>query len=120
MSTPPLGTNACLLVGTLAHPPELRALPGGTSVLALDVRIQPPGGPVESAPVTWAGAPPAALDWAAGEAVVVVGRVRRRFFRAGGATQSRTEVVADSVVPLRQRVRAARALDALTARLAAR
>ena len=31
----------------------------------------------------------------------MVGRVRRRFFRAGGVTQSRTEVVADEVVPTR-------------------
>jgi hypothetical protein len=30
---------------------------------------------------------------------VVVGRVRRRFFRAGPGTQSRTEVVAENVVP---------------------
>jgi hypothetical protein len=29
-----------------------------------------------------------------------VGRVRRRFFRTGGATQSRTELVADRVLPL--------------------
>jgi single-strand DNA-binding protein len=30
--------------------------------------------------------------------VLVVGHVRRRFFRAGGATQSRTEIVAHKVV----------------------
>jgi len=35
---------------------------------------------------------------AAGDEVVVTGRVRRRFYRAGGATQSRTEVVAHAVV----------------------
>jgi single-strand DNA-binding protein len=34
--------------------------------------------------------------------VVVVGSVRRRFFRVGGATQSRTEVVADRVVAARR------------------
>ena len=34
----------------------------------------------------------------AGADVVVLGSVRRRFFRAGGATQSRTEVVAEKVV----------------------
>ena len=37
------------------------------------------------------------------ENVVVVGRVRRRFFHAGGATQSRTEVVADKVLPVRSK-----------------
>jgi hypothetical protein len=35
----------------------------------------------------------------------VVGRVRRRFYRAGGATASRTELVAERVAPVRQRVR---------------
>ena len=35
---------------------------------------------------------------AAGADLVVLGSVRRRFFRAGGATQSRTEVVAEKVV----------------------
>ena len=41
---------------------------------------------------------------------MVVGRVRRRFFRVGGATQSRTEVAADVVVPTRQAKRAGAAL----------
>ena len=41
--------------------------------------------------------------------VVVVGTVRRRFFRAGGATQSRTEVLADKVVRA-SRTRAAQKL----------
>jgi hypothetical protein len=36
--------------------------------------------------------------------------VRRRFFRAGGATSSRTEVVADTVLPGRQAKRASTAL----------
>ena len=44
--------------------------------------------------------------------MVVTGRVRRRFFRAGGSTQSRTEVVADVVVPTRQRKKAKQAVDA--------
>ena len=39
--------------------------------------------------------------------MVVIGAVCRRFFRAGGATQSRTEVVAEVVVP-RRRTRSAR------------
>jgi single-strand DNA-binding protein len=61
-------------------------------------------------PVAWPDAPDGCLSWEAGLAVVVVGRVRRRFFRAGGATVSRTEVVAQVVAPARQRVRASRAL----------
>jgi single-strand DNA-binding protein len=46
----------------------------------------------------------------AGDEVVVIGRVRKRFFRVGGATQSRTEVVATRVVPARRRAQVAKAL----------
>ena len=42
--------------------------------------------------------------------MLVVGRVRRRFYRAGGSTQSRTEVVASAVVPLRRRAAVRRLL----------
>ena len=42
--------------------------------------------------------------------------VRRRFFRAGGSTQSRTEVVADKVIPVRRAKAAERAVaEALAA-----
>ena len=42
----------------------------------------------------------------------MVGSVRRRFFRAGGTTQSRTEVVAEKVLPARRGRDVRRALDA--------
>jgi single-strand DNA-binding protein len=50
--------------------------------------------------------------------VIVVGTVRRRFFRAGGATQSRTEVVADRIVPTRRTKDVQRSLDQPTRWLA--
>ena len=67
------------------------------------------GARAESVPVVWFEAPASAADHDVDEQVVVVGRVRRRFFRAGGSTQSRTEVVADVVLGARaaKRVRAA-------------
>ena len=49
-------------------------------------------------PVAWFDAGAAADDLDAGKPVAVAGHVRRRFFRAGGVTQSRTEVVATRVV----------------------
>ena len=53
----------------------------------------------------------------AGDEVMVAGRVQRRFFRAGGSTQSRTEVVAAELVPARRTRSTARVqravLDAL-------
>jgi single-strand DNA-binding protein len=50
-------------------------------------------------------------------AIVVIGRVRRRFFRAGGATQSRTEVVAESIVPATSVKRARSALAKVSRRI---
>jgi single-strand DNA-binding protein len=46
-----------------------------------------------------------------GTELLVTGRVRRRFFRAGGATQSRTEVVAEAVVVATDQRRVRRAID---------
>lgn len=72
------------------------------------------GGPAEHAPVVWFAPPAGATDLEPDTEVVVVGRVRRRFFRAAGSTQSRTEVVADKVIPARRAKAAERlVLDAL-------
>ena len=85
--------NIVILRGTLTRPAEQRVLPSGDVVVAYEVRVVRDEGPAESVPVVWS--PPAGRGLlAAGEEVVVTGRVRRRFYRAGGATQSRTEVVA--------------------------
>jgi single-strand DNA-binding protein len=40
----------------------------------------------------------ATTEFRADDQIVVLGYVRRRFFRAGGVTQSRTEVVATKIV----------------------
>jgi single-stranded DNA-binding protein len=37
----PAGTNLALLVGTLSRPPELRPLPSGEVVLALELTVRP-------------------------------------------------------------------------------
>ncbi len=79
--------------------------------MAYEVTVEQPGSRAESVPVVWFAAPASAADRDVDEHVLVVGRVRRRFFRAGGVTQSRTEVVADAVVPVRQKARVRSALD---------
>lgn len=48
---------------------------------------------------------------AIGTEVCVVGYVRRRFFRSGSATSSRTEVVAHSVVPMRRMAQVRKAVE---------
>jgi len=103
--------NVVVLTGVLSRPPTPRTLPSGDVLVAYDVTCARDEGPAESVPVVWLAAPSRALELSAGDEVVVVGRVRRRFFRAGGATASRTEVVAERVVPARQRRRAAIAID---------
>jgi single-strand DNA-binding protein len=105
-------TNVVVLIGRLARPAEARELPSGDRLVAYEVTVDRPGERAETVPVVWLGAPASAADHDVDERMVVVGRVRRRFFRAGGSTQSRTEVVADAVVPARNGRRVRAALDA--------
>jgi single-strand DNA-binding protein len=123
------GTNLVVLRGTLSRAPEVRALPSGDAVAAFDVTIRPdpadggragPTARAESVPVAWFDPPAAASRLGAGDEVVVVGRVRRRFFRAGSSTASRTEVVAERVVPARSTAKVASALAPVAARLGSR
>jgi single-strand DNA-binding protein len=104
-------TNLAVLVGRLARPAEERELPSGDRLVSYEVTVPRESGRAESVPVVWFDAPASAATLDVDEKVVVVGRVRRRFFRAGGSTQSRTEVVADKVVPTRSK-RARQALEA--------
>ena len=115
----PSGTNLVVLRGTLSRDPVERALPSGDLVLAYELTVRPPeparGGQqarADSVPVALFDAPAASRSLVAGDDVVVVGRVRRRFFRAGGATASRTEVLADRIVPARRTARVSAAVTA--------
>jgi len=111
-TTFPAGINLAVLVGTLSRPPELRSLTSGDAVLSLEVTVRADGSPTESVPVSWFDPPAGATSWDQGEELLVTGRTRRRFFRAGGVTQSRTEVVATTVVPLRRAAAVRKALQA--------
>lgn len=104
--------NVVILRGTLSRPPTAKCLPSGDRMVTLEVTTRRPKGRAESVPVCWPDAPDRILRLQDGEEVVVTGRVRRRFFRAGGVTASRTEVVAESVWPSHHRARVARAIEA--------
>jgi single-strand DNA-binding protein len=96
--------NVVILRGRLSSPPRPIQLPSGDQVLTLEVTVRDAeDAPADSVPVAWFNAPEAAAAWVAGTQVVVVGRVRRRFFRAGDRTASRTEVVAESALPASRR-----------------
>ena len=120
VTIPPVGTNLSILVGVLSRDPDLRVLPSGDEVLSLELTVRPTRGPAESVPAAWPSAPPAAASWSVGEELVVIGRVRRRFFRAGGTTQSRTEVVVSTAVPTRRAATAEKAVRSALAGLATR
>ena len=87
--------NIVVLEGVLSSAPREKELPSGSLLVTWEVTTTV-GEQKLSVPVVWFDPRrPARLH--AGDAVVVAGAVRRRFFRAGGATVSRTEVVADTV-----------------------
>ncbi len=110
--------NLAVLSGRLSRPAELRLLPSGDRLVALEVSVPREGARTETVPVAWMAAPPAAADLDTGEEVLVVGRVRRRFWKArGGGTMSSTEILADRVVPLRRGARCRAALAEAVGRL---
>ena len=109
--------NVVALAGRLSRPAEEKVLGSGDRLVALEVTVPREGERAETVPVVWFGAPASAATLDVDQPVVVVGRVRRRFFRAGAVTQSRTEVVADAVVPAGQRKRVEAALHRAQASL---
>jgi single-strand DNA-binding protein len=113
--------NVAVVQGCLSSAPVERVLPSGDRMVSLEVSVprRGPGQKGETVPVAWPNPPANAIDLAPGTQVMVLGRVRRRFFRVGGFTQSRTEVVAESVVPLRRPKRVADLLAEAVARLEA-
>jgi single-strand DNA-binding protein len=90
--------NLVVLRGVLARPASEVELPSGSRLLSLEVTVRRAEAPTETVPVSWADPPAWASVLDTGTEVVILGRVRRRFFRAGGVTQSRTEVVAARMV----------------------
>src|SRR5205823_14587847 len=83
--------NVAVLRGTCSSPAAVRTLPSGDIVadLQLTARV---GGRAVSVPVSVPAPAAWVEDLDAGDEIVVVGHVRRRFFRAAGATASRVEV----------------------------
>ena len=102
--------NLVVLRGTLVSEPRVRELPSGSVVVQFDVTTRDDGG-AQSVPVAWFEPAARGVPGTPGDQLLVIGSVRRRFFRAGGVTQSRTEVVADTVVAARHAKRARAALE---------
>ena len=107
----PAGSNLVVLRGLIRRDPEFRVLASGDELMSLDLTVRSDEGPAESVPVVWPNPAAAAVKFVEGDDVVVVGRIRRRFFRAGGSTATRTEVHADKILSARSGVRIRTALE---------
>ncbi|MGD9702625.1 MAG: single-stranded DNA-binding protein [Acidimicrobiia bacterium] len=110
--------NVVVLQGVASSAVDRRELASGATVWSFDVTTKGGADRSHSVPVSWVD-PPARADVEVGADVVVLGTVRRRFFRAGGSTQSRTEVLAESVVVGRDRRRRSKLMAEALARVQA-
>jgi single-strand DNA-binding protein len=90
------GLNVAVVRGVVSSPPERRVLPSDTVLVQLQVSTRLESETL-SMPVSCWNPDGWVSDLEPGDEIVVVGRVRRRFFRAGGATASRVELEADVV-----------------------
>jgi single-strand DNA-binding protein len=107
--------NIVVLAGRLSSTPRRTELPSGDERWAFELSCDSdptspvPGATVVGETVTLSvpvsiAAPMARIDrFDTGTELVVTGVVRRRFYRAGGVTQSRTEVVAQAVIEITSR-----------------
>ena len=92
--------NMVVVIGSLAKPMQVRSLPSGLSLASFDLTVPRADQSADTVPVALFVTPEHVPEWASGQNVLAIGRVRRRFFRVAGSTQSRTEVVADKVLAL--------------------
>jgi hypothetical protein len=100
--------NVSVLRGPVSAVTEIRALPSGRRVASLAVRTAAADGRSTSVPVTLWDPPAWVETLTAEDDVLVVGRVRRRFFRAAsGGSGARTDVEAEVLARARDRRRLA-------------
>ncbi|MET1041122.1 MAG: hypothetical protein ABWZ90_08795 [Acidimicrobiales bacterium] len=111
--------NLAVLRGHLSRAPEEVTLASGDLLVRYEVTVPRADERADTVPVVAVSPPAHARGLDAGTEVVVVGRTRRRFWSAGGATRSQVEVLARAVVPARRRAGATRALGQALATLEA-
>ncbi len=94
--------NLVVLRGRLSGEIIERQLPSGSVAVQFDIRIATETS-TSSVNVSWIDPPSSDRSILnSDDSFVVIGSVQRRFFRVGGATQSRTEVLAAKVIPARR------------------
>jgi single-strand DNA-binding protein len=112
--------NLAVVGGRCSSVPDIRTLGSGRTLAVLQVTTRPDEGPAISVPVVcWD--PPAFVERLdAGDEVVAVGRVRRRYYRTGAGVASKVEVEAQVLArggDRRRRVAALRRAQAALASL---
>ena len=116
-SDPPVGSfNLAAIRGSLTTEVRVSELATGSVVHNFEVKTAE-GDAVHVVPVAWYD-PVRPPRLQRGDEVVVVGVLRRRWFRAGASSRSRTELLASSVARSAS-PRARRALDLAAAALVA-
>lgn len=102
--------NVVLLRGTLHGEPNDVTLATGELVRTWELAAEtassavgPSAATVQKVPIRWVDPTKAVRSFDDGDEVVVTGSVRRRFFRAGGATASKTEVLGHKVAKASRR-----------------
>lgn len=111
-TTPPPGCNVAVALGTISSEVQMRTLPSGTELASFSISVNHATGPTTSMTASWSTPMPAVLNrLTPGTEVLAVGRVVRRFYRAGGATQSRTELVVDRIERLSRKVACRRMVE---------
>jgi single-strand DNA-binding protein len=118
-TTPTPTLNLAVVCGHLSRAPEEVPLASGDLLVRYEVTVPQVDEKADTVPVVAISPAAVARGLQAGAEVVVVGRTRRRFWSAGGATRSQVEVLATAVVPARRKATATRAVAGAVATLEA-
>jgi single-stranded DNA-binding protein len=118
-SGPSVALNLGVLCGPCSGPAEIRTLESGSRVATLAVRVpaRPDDDRATSVPVTVWDPPAWIEELDAGTEVVVVGRLRRRFYQRPGGVGSRVDLEAELIGRARDRRRIDAALRRAVAAL---
>lgn len=90
--------NIAIVQGTVRAQPDHREGAAGDTIVSFDVKTTDTQGRSHTVPVSWIGPQGRQPSVSVDSVVTVIGQVRRRFYRAGGATTSRTDILAERVV----------------------
>ena len=91
-----MSLNLAVIGGVCSSGAVVRVLPSTETLVQLQVTTRVEGQP-RSVPVSVLNPPGWVEELDAGDEVLVVGQVRRRFFQAAGTTASRVEIEAEFV-----------------------